>query len=53
MAYLQELRVDCQYPGRCEKQAVVMAWDNRNERAGLYCRKHGQERLEVLKREEN
>ena len=50
MAYLKELRVECN-KAHCTKQAVVQAWDNRNTPGGLYCRKHGVQILEDLKRE--
>ena len=50
MAYLKELRVPCN-ERYCAKQAVVQAFDNRNEGAGLYCRKHGIATLQRLRLE--
>ncbi len=51
MAYLKELRgIPCN-TGTCLRQAVVEAYDNRNNPAGRYCRKCGNRQLIMLKRE--
>ena len=50
MAHLRELKQVCNHRF-CTKLATHEAVDNHNERAGVYCKAHAQERLKVLLKE--
>lgn len=44
MAYLVELKIECDVMGCCSR-AMVELRDWRNEARGRFCRKHGRRRL--------